>query len=107
VPDREDDSEEDDRRPVFRDGAVHVMSAMCSTCIFSIRRPVAGSRVAELVRDTKDVDGGNVPCHHTTYGQSEAGEAVCRGWYDRFATSDPVFRLAAAMDVIVFQDEGQ
>lgn len=93
------------KKPVYRDGKVHVMSDMCSTCIFSTSRPVPGSRVAELVRATADIEGGNVPCHHTTYGQSDSGEAVCRGWYDRFADRDVTFRLAASSGVIEWQVE--
>jgi len=96
---------------IFRDGKVHVLSEECATCIFRPReRPVPGSRVAEMVRDTKDDPGATVVCHHTIYGENadpETGEprnAVCRGWYDRLGDRDPIIQLAKAMDIIVEQE---
>ena len=86
---------------VFRDGKVHVLSEKCQTCIFNPHtRPVAGSRVAEMVRDTMDVEGSTVVCHSTLYGEGEREDAICRGWYDRLADRDPLLGLAQAMDII-------
>lgn len=91
---------EDDEQPkhnIYRDGKIYVLSEKCSTCIFRPHeRPVSGARVAELVRDTKDVEGATVVCHHTLDGDN----AICRGWYDRLADRDPVLQMAKAMDVI-------
>ncbi len=88
---------------VYRDGKIHVCARMCSTCIF---RPgnlldLPESRVPQMVADATANDGC-IPCHHTTYGQAESGEAVCRGFYERHPT--PTLRLAAAMRVIQFQE---
>lgn len=95
----------DSGRPhnTYRDGKVHVLSEKCATCIFKPKeRPVDGARVAGMVRDTKDEPGATVVCHHTLYNQ-EQENAICRGWYDRFAYMDPVLRLAQTMDRIKFQ----
>lgn len=88
---------------VFRDGKVHVLSQECVTCIFNPHtRPVAGARVASMVRETMNTDGGSVVCHSTLYEPEGAPKenAVCRGWYDRLADRDPIFRLAQVMGVI-------
>lgn len=90
---------------IYRDGKVHVLSEMCSTCIFRpATRPVSGARVAGMVRDTKDTPGATVPCHHTLGYLEEDAEhnAICRGWWDRFADADPILRLAVAMDVVQY-----
>lgn len=88
---------------IFRDGKVHLLSEKCATCIFRpATRPVDGARVAGMVRDTKDVDGATVVCHSTLYepeGQPQEN-AICRGWWDRFAGNDPILQFAGVMDVI-------
>ena len=87
-----------ERFNVYRDGKVHVCAEECSTCVFRPDvRPVPASRVADMVRETKDTPGSSIVCHHTLDGDN----AVCRGWYDRLADRDIVFRLAAAQGVIV------
>lgn len=82
---------------------VHVLSEMCSTCIFNPKtRPVSGNRVAGMVRDTMDTDGATVVCHSTLYqpsGQKKAN-AICRGWFDRLGMRDPVTRMAKAFGII-------
>ena len=89
---------------IFRDNKVHVLSEKCATCIFRPHtRPVEGSVVAEMVRDTKDNPGATVVCHHTL-GTEPQKNAICRGWYDRFASIDPVLRMANNMDVIEEQE---
>lgn len=84
---------------IYRDGQVHVLAEECRTCIFRPSRPVSGSRVAEMVRETKDDDGSTVVCHSTLY--RDVDNAICRGWWDRFARDDAVCRLAIAVDVVV------
>jgi hypothetical protein len=89
----------------YRDGKVHVLSRECDTCIFNPKtRPVDGSRVAGMVRDTKDDDGATVTCHSTMYGAGKDENAICRGWFDRMAHKDKVLNFAAVMGVIEFQE---
>lgn len=57
-----------------------------------------------MVRETQQQSGGNIVCHKTLYRDVDE-HAVCRGWFDRLAHRDPVFRLAVAMGIIVEQDE--
>jgi hypothetical protein len=87
---------------IFRDGQVHVLSEKCATCIFTKHRPVEGDRVAQMVRDTKDDPGATVPCHSTLYRPNKQENAICRGWYDRFAEQDEVLRLAHSHGIITF-----
>lgn len=89
---------------VYRDGEIHVLSEKCATCIFRPdARFVPGSRVAEMVRNTKDNPGATVPCHDALWSP-DTDDAICRGWWDRLADSDPVLQLAKAMDIVVFDD---
>jgi len=91
-----------DKHDIYRDGKVHVLAEMCETCIFKPHtRPVAGARVAEMVRATKDDPAATVPCHHTLYGMAEHN-AICRGWWDRFAQDDWVLSAAEAMGIIEY-----
>lgn len=90
---------------IYRDGKVHVLSEECATCIFRPnQRPVPGSRVAEMVRETKDNDGATVVCHSTLYKSTVEEHAICRGWYDRLGDRDSMMRLAKVMGVIEFQE---
>lgn len=101
VSETEEESEYDHN--VFRDGRVHVLSEECSTCIFKPHsRPVDGARVAGMVRDTKDAEGASVVCHKTIYEAPDEPQenAICRGWYDRLAKYDSIFRLARSMGII-------
>ena len=86
-------------KKVFRDGKVHVMAKKCATCIF---RPgnlmhLEPGRVKWIVKEATKAESC-IPCHETTHGQAE-GEAICRGFYDRFPTL-PI-RLAEAMNLLV------
>jgi len=84
----------------YRDGKVHLLSEKCATCIFKPKtRPVDGARVAGMVRDTIDVDGATVVCHKTLYNEKQEN-AICRGWYDRFADRDSVLLIAQALGVV-------
>ena len=85
---------------IYREGKVHVLSELCSSCIFKPHeRPVDGARVAEMVRDTMDTDGATVVCHHTLY-QEEQENAICRGWYDRLGDRDSLLQAAERMGII-------
>lgn len=88
---------------VFRDDKVHVCARMCKTCIF---RPgnlmgLRPGRVEQMVREVTRIDGC-IPCHQTTYGQHEAGEAVCRGFFELHATAPLV--LARLLERIEWQE---
>lgn len=98
----DDEPQTDYGRPfnTYRDGKIHLLSEKCATCIFNPHtRPVDGARVAGMVRDTMDAEGATVVCHHTLYNEKQEN-AICRGWYDRFADRDNVLQLAKAMNVI-------
>lgn len=82
----------------YRDGKVHVLSEKCAQCAFTPQRIVPGARVASIVRETKDVEGAHFICHETTIAQQ--GDAICAGWFDRFADQDPLLRLAGSMGII-------
>lgn len=85
------------RHNIYRDGAVHVMAAECGTCIFRPDvRPVAGARVAEMVRATLEEDAASIVCHSTLYQEVDR-HAICRGWYDRLGDRSVTLRLAAAL----------
>lgn len=87
---------------IYRDGRVHVLAEACETCIFKPHtRPVDGARVAEMVRATRNEHGATVPCHHTLYGMAEHN-AICRGWWDRFAKDDHILRTAMRWDMIEY-----
>jgi hypothetical protein len=84
------------RHNVYRDGYVHVQSAMCSTCIFrpgnlmQLRR----GQVRGMIEEARAEDSAIV-CHQTLYTPANA---VCRGFFEHHAT--PALRLAYALDRI-------
>lgn len=87
-------------KPVYSEGKVHVMPAMCSTCIF---RPgnlmtLQPGRVKGMV-DEATANESVIPCHKTIHGQREQ-EAVCRGYYDAQVDRVHTLWLAAAMNII-------
>ena len=84
---------------IYRDGKVHVRDSECAQCLFSPDRIVPGSRAAQIVRHTKSSDGASFVCHRSqTQGEAEA---ICAGWWSRFATSDPIMQLAIARGIVV------
>lgn len=86
----------------FRDGKIHVMREKCANCLLSPDRLVTGARAAEIVRQTKDDAGATFTCHRANL----VGEdAICRGWYDKFAPNDPILQLAESMGVIKEVDD--
>lgn len=86
---------------VYRDGRVHVLSEECATCIFRpATRPVDRARVAGMVRETMDEPGATVVCHSTLYRGEPEEHAICRGWYDRLGSRDPILQIAERMGVL-------
>jgi hypothetical protein len=88
---------------IFRDGMVHVLSEKCESCIFTTNRPVDGARVASMVSATKDDPGATIPCHSTLYRPDKQENAICAGWFERFAEADPIIRQAQALGIIQYQ----
>lgn len=91
----------------YRDGKIHVLSEMCSTCIFRPGNLMAlqSGRVRGMV-DAAVKDDSAITCHSTSpaaarfYGPAEP--AVCRGFFDRHSTVP--LRLARVMDCIEYDD---
>lgn len=90
-----------ERKPPFRDGLVHVLAEQCSTCIF---RPgnlmnLSEGRLKDIVAGNLKADSGLV-CHKTLTGMPmhDNGEALCRGFFDRYDTT-PI-RLAKQTGLI-------
>jgi hypothetical protein len=78
----DDDDRPDGVRPPARDGAIHVLSERCSTCIF---RPgnlmhLEPGRVRGMVDDSIAA-GSAIICHQTLYTPGQ-DEALCRGFVD-------------------------
>lgn len=85
---------------VYRDGKVHVCREMCKTCVF---RPgnlmdLKPGRLRGMIRDATAAESV-IPCHSTLYGQRDH-EAICRGFFDRYADRVLPLRLARMMDLI-------
>lgn len=77
---------------IYRDGKVHVRAEECARCLYGPARIVSGSRARQITRGTRGVVGSSFICHRNqTDGEPEA---ICAGWWDRFAADDPVFRMA-------------
>lgn len=88
---------------VYRDGQVHVLSEMCSTCVF---RPgnlmdLEPGRVAGMVREAKEADS-TIVCHSTLYMEG-IDHAACRGFFDRHKTTP--LQIAERMDLITFVEQ--
>lgn len=87
----------------YRDGAVHVLSERCSTCIF---RPgnlmhLEPGRVKNLV-DRNLADGSAITCHQTLpYSGIDALPAVCRGYADAYGPQLFWWRLAHVLGTLV------
>lgn len=89
-------------KPVYSDGKVHVVSEMCSTCVF---RPgnlmtLQPGRLKGMVEGSI-AGGAAITCHKTLYGQAEQ-EATCRGFFDRYA--DRVLALRLARDSAIIEE---
>jgi hypothetical protein len=87
------------KRPMFRDGKVHVCKRMCATCIFhpgnimTLREGRLESMVAAATKEESAII-----CHQTL-GE---GEAACRGFFDKHKTSS--LQIAERLGYIQFQD---
>lgn len=88
---------------VFRDGAVHVLTERCKSCIFRSvndgRIRLNAGRVGEMVQ-TARANESVIPCHSTLY-RRDVKPAVCRGYYD---LPQPVqaLQIAQRLGYIVF-----
>jgi hypothetical protein len=87
---------------VFRNGKVHIMAEMCSTCVF---RPgnlmdLEPGRVAGMVRDAKASDS-TIVCHSTLYLSGKPQHAGCRGFFDRHATTP--LQIAERLGMVEWQ----
>lgn len=71
----------------FRGGKVHVLSRMCDTCVLrpGNKMDLVPGRVASMVKEAKAEDSA-ITCHSTLY-RDDVEPAVCRGFYDRHATT--------------------
>lgn len=91
----------------YRDGRVHVVADKCATCIY---RPgnlmfLEPGRVKDLA-DSARADDTTITCHSTLPDVTggPGAEAVCRGYYDAHADEVTPLRLAAAMDLLTFDE---
>lgn len=84
----------------YRDGQVHVLDRRCATCIFRPGNPMRLSRgrVAGMVRGAVG-NGSAIPCHSTL---GTTTPAICRGYWDGYASRVFVLRLAQALGVVTF-----
>lgn len=85
---------------IYRDGKVHVRASQCANCLLSRDRLVPGERARQLIADTRATAGSSFICHRNQV--SDEPEAICRAWWDRYATDDPILSLAVSMGVIAF-----
>lgn len=94
------------RRPVYRDGRIHVLKRQCSTCIFwpDSRAAVDAERRDGMLAECQKRDTV-VPCHEWMDTKTPV---VCRGLYNQ-RNEFPgiaVLQLAERLGVIVFDDLG-
>ena len=86
------------RNNIFRNDRVHVLARKCDTCIFhpGNRMQLSRGRVKELT-DSALRDDTVIVCHETLY---TGGQAICRGFYDRYGEQVAVLQIAQRMGVI-------
>lgn len=89
---------------VVRSDGVHVLSEMCPTCVFRpgnlmCLNPGCLKGMIEEARANESC----IPCHSTIHG-ADVKPAVCRGYFDRYATIVWTLRFAIAQGWIVFDD---
>lgn len=86
---------------VYYDGMVHVRARQCDRCLFSRYRLVSGARARAIVRSIEAAQpGGSFICHR---GQvSDEPTSICRAWWDRYAMSDILLRLAVATHSVTY-----
>lgn len=83
---------------VFRNDRVHVLARKCDTCIFhpGNRMQLSRGRVKELANAALR-NGTAIICHETL---STGGQAICRGFYDRYGEQVAVLQIAQRMELI-------
>lgn len=81
----------------FRDGKVHVVREMCSTCIFR-GKVVDKERREEMIREADQKETAIV-CHSTLNTKQQA---VCHAYYQ--LRSSATLRLAMAMKCIAWDE---
>lgn len=89
------------KRQPYSDGKVHVMAERCSTCVFhagNLMRLEEG-RLKDLLEQNLERDTALI-CHKTIYEPEYVQKAVCRGFYDAYASEVTPLRMAIALDVI-------
>lgn len=101
-PDDDFDDEDDFYGNAARGGKVHVLSEMCSTCIFrpGNKMQLRPGRVAEMVKDARRNESA-ITCHSTLY-QEGVDNAVCRGFFDRHKTQP--LQVAERLGLLVFDE---
>jgi hypothetical protein len=72
---------------VARNGKVHVMAEMCTTCVF---RPgnlmsLRTGRLKDMIATATEVNS-TIVCHQTLDKNPTGGNAACRGFFDRHKT---------------------
>lgn len=109
----DDDWETDEDEPNGSDiwdtenNVLRVLKEKCSTCIFGPNRFVSAQTVRAMEDETRQNGFGSIQCHHTLpqiSGSTKVG-AICKGWWDRNATSVPIHRLAISENVVKFVEE--
>lgn len=88
--------------PVVRDDGVHVLDAMCATCVF---RPgnlmmLTPGRLRGMIRGAIS-DQSCIPCH-STIRRDDVEPAICHGFYTRYAREITALRLARHLGSIVY-----
>lgn len=77
-------------------GRARLLTEKCSTCVFRPGNPMRlrEGRLRDLIRDNLDA-GAVLICHQTLpYGDHpEAGEAMCRGFWDAYGTQTNTVRV--------------
>ena len=89
--------------PIYHSGKVHVMKRMCESCVFHPVAPIDldEGRLEQVVQENLE-NGAGLPCHSTVYSLYGLGEqeAVCKGFFDRYASEIVALRAAKMMGII-------
>lgn len=87
---------------VYRDGKVHVCVEMCDTCVFrpGNRMQLRPGRLRGMI-DEAIANDSCIPCHHRLMmAGCTDGDAVCRGFFDRYKTQP--LQVAERLQLIEF-----
>lgn len=87
----------------YRNGKIHVMAEMCSTCIFRPHNQMdlVPGRVRQMIDEAKETES-YIPCHTTIPIAGGDNTAVCRGFFDKHPT--PPLMLAKDMGIIEYDE---